>query len=103
MERPERLLLLKKKRFGSGLNIEALFMHAGRPIILNARLRDAEREFKARILATNEEDADLFDPEELFDACWSRGCLEPEQKKMTKEIRDLQDQCIVPSDYNDLD
>ena len=102
MNRPERLLLLKKARFAGGVNIEALFVDDGRPIVFNARLCDGERDFDAQVLATNEEDAEFFCQEELLAACWCRGALEPEGKTLTDEMRILQDQCGVPSECNNL-
>ena len=97
-EWPERLLYFKSRRLGRGLAIEALFQHGDQPIKFDAYLHDGEREFEANISAASQGMADYWNAETLLAACFNSGCLEPEHKHHTKEIKQLQMDCDTLSE-----
>jgi len=100
--KPETLLFLDSTNIGEDQQIEALFIDMDTPIHFVARVPFESREFFADVHSTNEGSADYFSSEDLFNACWCYGCLEPQHRERTNEIRELIGQCIVPAESNNL-
>ena len=104
MNTPQRLLFCQiDSKNGEDTAIQALFLHNDQPILFNATLPSENREFYADIYSTNEETAEEFMPEDLLDACYCNGCMEPENKEHTDETRALMTQCVIGADENNLE
>ena len=102
MRRPDRLLFFHSSQaWGDDTLIEALFMDEDKPILFRARLPCGERTYKADVFSTDEGSAEFFIPDELLDACFCHGCLEPENKEHTDETKALMEQCTESSENND--
>jgi len=102
MKRPERLVFFKAKTENDDVVMEALFQDGGEPILFCARLPFEDREFYCNVLATNEEAAERFFPEELLSACYCAGALVPEFVEENEQTRALANRCEIARENNNL-
>lgn len=107
----QRLLVLAVRPMHgeTGTEIEALFFvddaenDTEQPLVsFEAELPNDSLDFSCNIFSATEELVGRFTPEDLLDACWSRGALEPEADAWTDETTAMRTLCSYEDDDNNL-
>lgn len=96
MNRPDRLLVCETTPWGGETLTQALFLHKDTPIVLRARVNHVERDAEMTIYSTCQETADIFMPEELYEACCCNDSMTPEHKQHTEATLELLEKCTEP-------
>ncbi len=96
MNRPDQLLVCETTPWGGETLIQALFLHEDSPIVLRARVNFVNRDAEMTVYSTCQDTADIFMPEELYEACYCNGAMKPEHKQHTEATRALLEKCTEP-------